>query len=205
MPISSILIPKVVRSLALMMLLCVGLPALVLAQEDNKGPGAQPQNSSKDDELERLRKSVQQLGAEVTRLRAEVAKLERYRQVDYLRDLLVKEEQRTEALQKELIDMDAKETVLQKRLDEIEPQLRPDRVEQSLAGVGSTRPEQERAAVMNQLSNEKRRVQIQLDQYRQNRPRLQAAISSAEASIATLKQRLREAVRMAGLTAREIY
>jgi chromosome segregation ATPase len=165
-----------------------------VAQEPKNEP-APPQTSSKEDEIAQLRKSLSQCSGEVTRLRAEVAKLEKYEKIDYIRDQMRKEEQRAEGLQRELSDMAAKETSLQKRLDEIEPQLRPDRIEQSLAGVGSTRPEENRDAIRTQLSNEKRRIQAQLDQFRLNRPLLQSSISSAEASIAQFRRRLAEAVR----------
>jgi len=176
----------------------------VSAQEVARDQPPPPQTAPKDDDIEKLRKLVSQLSAEVGRLRAEVAKLEKYQQIDYLRGQLLKEEQRAEGLQKELSDIAAKETSLQKRLDEIEPQLRPDRIEQSLAGVGSTRPEENREAVRTQLSNEKRRIQIQLDQFHLNRPRLQSSISTAEASITVLRQRLSEAVRASKLSVREV-
>lgn len=169
------------------------------AQEAAKSQPPPERSSPKEDDVEQLRKMVQKLSAEVARLKAEVAKLEKLRQVDYLRDLMTKEENRINAAQKELIDIDAKETALQKRLSEIETELRPDRIQQSLAGVGSLRPEQQREALERQLSNEKRRIQAQLDQFPQTRTRLQAVITSAEASIVTLRQRLRDAVRAAGL------
>ncbi len=184
--------------------LCVVMsgPA-VIAQETARDQPAPSTTSAKDDEIEKLRKLVSQLSAEVGRLRAEVAKLEKYQQIDYLRAQLMKEEQRSETLQRELSDIAAKETPLQKRLDEIELQLRPDRIERSLAGVGSTRPEETREALRTQLSNEKRRIQIQLDQFNLNRRRLQSSISTAEASITVLRQRLSEAVRAAKLSGRE--
>jgi len=175
----------------------------VIAQETARDQPPPSRTSPKDDDIETLRKLVRQLSAEVSRLRAEVAKLEKYQQIDYLRAQLMKEEQRSEALQRELSDIAAKETALQKRLDEIEPQLRPDRIERSLAGVGSTRPEENREAVRTQLSNEKRRIQIQLDQFHLNRQRLQSSISTAEASITVLRQRLSEAVRAAKLSGRD--
>ena len=178
----------------------LGANAITQDARNQTPPPAQTQ--PRDDECEQLRKLVPQLRTEVARLRADVAKLEKYRQVDYLRDQLVKEEQRIEALQRELIDMGAKEMPLQARLDEIDAQLRPDRIEQSLAGVGSTKPEEQREAIQRQLSNEKRRIQTQLDQFRQNRTRIQASITSAEAAIPTIRQRLREAIRAAGLTDR---
>lgn len=182
-------------------LLYLVIPAsIATAQEAAKPQSSSAATDAQTDDVEQLRKSVKQLTAEVTRLKAEVAKLEKYRQVDYLRDLLVKEEQRGEALQKELIDIGAKESPLQKRLDEIEPQLRPGQIEQSRAGIGSMRPEEDREAIQKQLANEKRRIQMQLDQLQQARVRLQNSLHNADASIVTVKQRLREAVRAAGLT-----
>ena len=167
-----------------------------VAQEAKNEP-APLQTTTKNDEIEQLRKSVRQLSAEVARLKAENAKLEKYQQVDYLRGQLTKEEQRVESLQKELTDMSARETSLQKRLDEIEPQLQPGQIEQSRAGIGSLRPEEDREAVQRQLLNEKRRIQTQLDLFQQNRVRIQNAISSAEASTASLRLRLRDAMRAA--------
>jgi len=175
-----------------------------IAQETARDQPAPSPTSAKDDDIEKLRKLVSQLSAEVGRLRAQVARLEKYQQIDYLRAQLMKEEQRSETLQRELSDIAAKETPLQKRLDEIELQLRPDRIESSLAGVGSMRPEETREAVRTQLSNEKRRIQIQLDQFNLNRRRLQSSISTAEASIPVLRQRLSEAVRAAKLSGPEV-
>lgn len=170
-----------------------------LAQEAAKSQPPPDRSAPKEDDVEQLRKIVQKLSAEVARLKAEVAKLEKYQQVDYLRDLITKEENRINVAQKELITIGDKEAALQKRLDEIETELRPDRIQQSLAGVGSLRPEQQREAIERQLSNEKRRIQAQLDQLSPTRTRLQAVITSAEASIVTLRQRLRDALRAAGL------
>jgi len=169
------------------------------AQETVRNSSAPAQAAPKNDDIDQLRKTVRQLGAEVSRLKAENAKLEKYRQVDYLREQLLKEEHRVETLQKELGDIGARETSLQNRLDEIELQLRPDQIEQARAGVGSMRPEEDREAMKQRLTNEKRRIQTQLDQLQQNRVRIQSSISSAEASIITLRQRLKGAVRAAGI------
>lgn len=152
-----------------------------------------------ESDIDKLRKLLARYEAENGRLKAENTKLEKYRQVDYLRDLLLKEEQRVESLQRELNDSFSKETSLQKRLDEVDSQLRPGRIEQSRAAIGSTKPEADREDIERQLTNEKRRIQSQIDQLQQNRPRLQAAIQTAEGSIATLRQRLRDAALKAGL------
>jgi peptidoglycan hydrolase CwlO-like protein len=61
-----------------------------------------------------------------------------------------------------------------------------------MAGVGSTRPEQDRDAIMAKLSTEKRQIQNQLESLRSTRGRIQPMIANAESSIARLKQRLAE-------------
>ncbi len=162
------------------------------SQPKEAAPPAQATATSPEEELAKLRKQVAQLSGEVSRLRAELAKLERYRTIDYTRELMLKEEQRVRDLQKELIDIGAKEAALQKRLDEIEEEQRPERIERSLAGVGSLRPEEEREAISRRLSNEKRRIQTQLETLKANRTRIPPLITNAEESIARLKQRMSE-------------
>jgi len=171
------------------------LPVSVSAQDPKPAeaqPPAQTSAPSPEEELTKLRKQVAQLSSEVSRLRAELAKLERYKTIDYTRELMLKEEQRVRDLQKELVDNAAKETALQKRLDEIEEEERPDRIERSLAGVGSVKPEEEREAISRRLANEKRRIQTQLETLRASRTRIPPLIANAEESIARLRQRLSE-------------
>ena len=171
------------------------IPISVLAQnkapkDAQPSPQASPAPSS--DELIQLHKRLRELTAEVSRLNAELAKLERYKTIDYTRDLMLKEEQRVRDLQNELVSDAAKETLLQKRLDEIEEQQRPDRIERSLAGVGSVKPEEDRNAIARRLSNEKRQIESQLETLRAARARIPPMIANAQDSIARLKQRLTE-------------
>jgi len=145
-----------------------------------------------NEELEKLRKRLAQLSAEVDRMRAEIARLDKYRQVDYTRDQMTREEDRIRLLQKDMVELSAREAPLRKRLDEIELQQQPDRIERSLAGVGSTKPEEMRDSVNRQLSIEKRQIQAQLDTIQASRTRNQSFITNAEESIARLKRRLTE-------------
>jgi peptidoglycan hydrolase CwlO-like protein len=168
---------------------------VVHAQETsrkNDPTPAQTTATSLEDELDKLRKRLTQLSAEVDRMRAEIARLDKYRQVDYTRDQMTKEEDRIRVLQKELVELTARETPLRKRLDEIEAQQQPDRIERSLAGVGSTKPEDIRDSISRQLSIEKRQIQAQLDTIQASRTRNQSFITNAEESIARLKRRLSE-------------
>ena len=155
-------------------------------------PSPQPAELTPEEKIIQLEKRVAQLTSEVARLRAELAKLEKYKQIDYTRDLMIKEEDRIRSLQSDLTDIAAKETALNKRLDEIEREQRPDRIERTMAGVGLTHPEQERDAIMTKLSNEKRQIQSQLETLRSTRARIPGLIANAEASISRLKQRLAE-------------
>src|SRR5258708_6644383 len=103
---------------ALWLITAMILPISVIAQEPQPRetpPPAQAPALSAEEELAQLRKRVAQLSGEVAHLRAELAKLERYKTIDYTRELMLKEEQRVRDLQKELIDIGAKEIPLQKR------------------------------------------------------------------------------------------
>jgi len=177
------------------MLVCVAfLPAASLPKP------TEPRNESAhfaadQTDCDQLRKTVQQLTADVDQLRRKVADLDKYRQIDYLRDLLRKEEQRAEALQAQIQDLLEKEAPLQTRIDQLDDQLRPENIDQALAGVGSLRPEEAKEALRRRLSNEKRRVQAQLDLLHQSQARLQASLATADASIQRLRLRLTEAAR----------
>jgi DNA repair exonuclease SbcCD ATPase subunit len=169
------------------------------AKKDSPKLTAHGPELTPEEKISQLEKQVAQLKSEVGRLRAELAKLEKYKQIDYTRELMIKEEDRIRSLQAELNDIAAKETALNKRLDEIEREQQPDRIQRSLAGVGSTRPEEEREAVMKKLANEKRQIQNQLETLRSNRARIPSLITNAEASISRLKQRLAELSRAAAM------
>jgi len=162
------------------------------AKKDPQSQTSPTPELTPQEQIDQLQKKVAQLTSEVGRLRTELAKLEKYRQIDYTRDLIIKEEDRIRSLQTELNDDAAKETALRKRLDEIEKEQNPDRIQRSMAGVGSTRPEEERQAVMTKLSNEKRNIQSQLETLRSSRTRITGLIANAETSISRLKQRLAE-------------
>lgn len=87
----------------------------------------------------------------------------------------------TEKLRSQLADVQAKEAELQARERQLDEDLRPENIERSLAGVGTTRPEELREQRRRQLDSEKGRVRAQLDQLAQSRTRLEAAIATADA------------------------
>jgi chromosome segregation ATPase len=169
-------------------MICATVFVLTVVTSSAPKPGIKGQSN----DCEQLRRNVQQLNADLDQLKRRVADLDRYRQIDYTRDLLTKEEQRAEALQNQIQDNSDKMAPLQARMDQIDEQLRPENIDQSLAGVGSMRPEEAKEALRRRLTNDKRRVQTQIDLLNQNHTRLTASLAGSDASIQRLRLRLTE-------------
>lgn len=180
---------------------CALMSVVVAASPKNQPEPAQkpPPDSaapvSNNGDADQLRKTVQQLTAELTRIKKRVAELEKDRLVDSTQDKLEKEQQRAEALHAQLLGTMEKEAALQARVDQFDQQLLPDNIDRSLAGVGSLHPEDAREALRRRLTSEKRRVQSQLDLLHQDHTRLQASLADSDAAIQRLRLRLSEAVR----------
>lgn len=89
--------------------------------------------------------------------------------------------ERAANLRSQLVEAQARQAELQTRLQQLEEDLKPENIERSLAGVGSTHPEDLREARRRQLEIKKRGVQSQLDVLAASRTRLEAAIARADA------------------------
>jgi hypothetical protein len=83
-------------------------------------------------------------------------------------------------LRGQLTEVQAHEAELKARLLQLDEDLKPENIEKSLAGIGSTKPEELREYRRKQLSAEKASVQNQLDQLTARRVRLEAAIQKAD-------------------------
>jgi hypothetical protein len=86
-----------------------------------------------------------------------------------------------ERLKAQLIEVQAHEDALRARAQELDENLKPENIERSLAGVGSTRPEELRESRRRQLTIEKNGVMAQLKTLEATHQRLQTAIANAEA------------------------
>ncbi len=80
----------------------------------------------------------------------------------------------------QLLDLQTKEEELKARAAQLEEALKPENIERSLAGVGSTRPEELREARRKQLSIERDGVLAQLKILETSRTRLETALVQAE-------------------------
>jgi phage shock protein A len=86
-----------------------------------------------------------------------------------------------EKLRAQLAEVQTKEQDLRTRLEQLEESLKPENIERSLAGVGSTRPEELREARRRQLTIERDGVSAQLKTLEEGKVRLEAALANAEA------------------------
>jgi len=86
-----------------------------------------------------------------------------------------------EKLRAQLLDVQAQEDGLRVRAQELDEAIKPENIERSLAGVGSTRPEELRESRRRQLAIQRDGVQAQLKTLETSRQRLESAIANAEA------------------------
>lgn len=87
-----------------------------------------------------------------------------------------------EKLRAQLLEVQGQEEDLRMRAQQLEESLKPENIERSLAGVGSTRPEEVRESRRRQLTVERDGVLAQLKTIETSRQRLEAAIAQAEVS-----------------------
>lgn len=90
------------------------------------------------------------------------------------------EQDRANRLRTQLVEVLDKEEGLQTRLLQLEEELKPENIEKSLAGIGSTRPEDLRELRRRQLDLERLSIQNQVNQLAESRRRLEAAIVQAD-------------------------
>jgi hypothetical protein len=86
-----------------------------------------------------------------------------------------------EKLRAQLLEVQGKEEALRVRVQQLDESLKPENIERSLAGIGSTRPEELRETRRRQLTIERDGVQAQLRLLETSRQRLEIAIANAEA------------------------
>jgi chromosome segregation ATPase len=91
-------------------------------------------------------------------------------------------QERAANLRQQLAEVQAKQTELEIRLQQVDEDLKPENIEKSLAGIGSTRPEELREQRRRQLEIEKKSLQTRLDQLATSRTRLETGIVQADAA-----------------------
>jgi DNA repair exonuclease SbcCD ATPase subunit len=102
---------------------------------------------------------------------------------------LTRAEQRAESLRVQQVDVESKLADLQSKLEQIEYLLKPENIERS-AGFGTVHPEEARETRRRQLESDKSRTKAQITILETSRTRLETAVSTADAEVDALRQRL---------------
>jgi hypothetical protein len=90
-------------------------------------------------------------------------------------------QEKAASLRAQLAEVEAKQAELQTRLQNLDEKLKPENIENALAGVGSTHPEDLREQRRRQLEIERNGVRAQLDLLATSHGRLETAIAAADA------------------------
>ena len=148
-------------------------------------PAASPEKEEMQTTITTLTNQVNKLNDRLTSMQDD----DRY-QLDMER--LTRAEQRAEQLRGQLMDIQTKIGDYQARLEQLEWALKPENIESSTAGYGSTRPEQAREARKRQLEGDRSRVTTQLKLAETSKTRLEVAVSNADAEVDLLRAKLQQ-------------
>jgi len=144
-------------------------------------PGPQPDS---------MLTTVDRLSKQVTNLNEKLSAMEEAQRSLGNLERLSRAQQRSEDLRAQLRDVQSKQLDYQARMDQVDLDMRPENVDASIAGIGTTRPEEIRNQRRFLLQNEKKRVQAQLDLLDKSRLRLESAIETSELEIQKLRERI---------------
>src|SRR5712692_5428938 len=139
---------------------------------------------------EAMKQTIRTLSSQVDRLTDKIGQMEEAQRSLVDLERLSRAEQRASSLRTELRDVQSKESDLQARAEELDYALKPENIERSIAGYGTTHPEDLREQRRRQLESEKERVRRQLAQLASSRTQLEQAIAAADVEVERLRKRL---------------
>jgi hypothetical protein len=193
-------------ALCVLTLLCAGTRAQTQPRPANTTPLPTEQTPgavSADpvaNEIALLRKSLQTLNARLREISEKVlspdavkvgdAPAGKQSPIAQNLDILSRAEQRAEGLRRQLLEMTEKETSYRTRMMQLDDDMRPDSIDRSLGGIGTTRTQDLRDLRRRQLDNERRGVEILVGQASTNRARLEDDVKQADLLVARIRQRL---------------
>lgn len=90
-------------------------------------------------------------------------------------------QEKAASLRAQLSEVETKQSDLQTRLQRLDEEIKPENIEKTLAGVGSTKPEDLREQRRRQLEIERNGIQAQLNLLATSHTRLETAIAQADA------------------------
>lgn len=149
-------------------------------------------------EIDLLRKSLQTLNLRLREISERLPALDskqsgsndKQNRVAPTLELLARAEERAGILRKQLIESIEKETAYRSRLAQMDEEVRPENVERSLSGVGTTRTAEIREVRRRSLEIEKRGLENLLNLNTQSRARLEDDVRQADSLVSRIRQRL---------------
>ena len=160
------------------------------AEETNANTSTADPAASPETTEDPQTKTIRDLTSQVDKLTNKISQMEESQRTLVDLERLSRAEQRSSDLWKQLREIEAQQANLQSRLEEIDYALKPENIDRSVAGYGSTRPEEVREQRRKQLEGEKLRTQKQLEQLTANRARLETAIAATDTEVDRLRKRL---------------
>jgi chromosome segregation ATPase len=152
-------------------------------------------NSAEDPEA--TRKTIRSLNDQIDRLNNKLSQMEESQRSLVDLERLSRAEQRSAQFRNELREVQTKKADLEAHLENVEYALKPENIERSVAGYGTTRPEELREQRRKQLETERDRTRKQLEQLTVNEDRLNQAIATSDAEVDRLQKKMDEADRVA--------
>jgi len=143
-------------------------------------------------EEEETQSTIKNLTNQVNRLNDKLTSMQEDDRYQLDMERLTRAEQRAEQLRGQLMDIQGKIADFESRLEQIEFALRPENIDNSTAGYGSTRPEVAREARRKSLESERSRVQAQLKLAETSRSRLEVAVANADLEVDNLRAKLEQ-------------
>lgn len=141
---------------------------------------------------EDMQQTINALSNQVNRLNDKLTQMQGNERSLLDMERLTRAEQRSESLRAQQLETETKLADFNAQLDQIEYAVKPENIERSMAGYGTTRPEEAREARRRQLESEKARLQVQIRILETSRARLETAVANADAEVDMLRRRLQQ-------------
>jgi hypothetical protein len=169
----------------------------IISTADSAQDPSQPTQPKKPEtattsDKDQMQQTITTLSNQVNRLNDKLSQMQEDDRYQLDMERLTRAEQRAEQLRSQLMDTQAKIGDFEATLEQIDFALRPENIESSTAGYGSTRPEQTREARKKQLESQKARVQAQLKLAESSKTRLETAVANADAEVDQLRAKLNQ-------------
>lgn len=163
--------------------------------EPESTPAAKTQSKKKtpppDDKAE-MKDTIDALSNQVERLSDKLSQMQENDKTLLEMERLTRAEQRAESLRTQLVDVESRLADLQAKLEQLEYSLKPENIERSTQGYGTTRPEEARDMRRRQLENDRTRTLSQIRILETSKQRLESSLVLADSEVDRLRRRLEQ-------------